>query len=80
MSDFLYGKGYFGRFGIDVVEDGQREQYVVDLNVRTVSSSLLGSPRGHFVSQDMNHAGLVFIRFEMRRRQIGEERWKLDGL
>ena len=76
VSDFLHEKGYYGPVGIDVVEDGRRGQYIVDLNVRTASSSLLGSLRGHFVSRGMNYAGLLLVRFGMRRRGFGE---RMDG-
>ena len=72
VSEFLHRKGYYGPVGIDVVEDGQGEQYVVDLNVRTASSSLLGSLRGHFVSRGLDHAGLLLVRFGMRRREFRE--------
>lgn len=72
VSDFLHGKGYYGPVGIDVVEDGQGEQYIVDLNVRTISSSLLGSLRGHFVSRGLVHAGLLLLKFGMRRREFRE--------
>lgn len=72
VSDFLHGKGYYGPVGIDVVEDGQGVQYIVDLNVRTASSSLLGSLRSHFVSRGLDHAGLLLVRFEMRRNEFRE--------
>lgn len=72
VSNFLHGKGYYGPVGIDVVEDGQGEQYIVDLNVRTLSSSLLGSLRGHFVSRDLDHAGLLLVKFGRRRREFRE--------
>lgn len=70
VSDFLHGKGYYGPVGVDVVEGGRGEQYVVDLNVRTPSSSLLGSLRGHFVSRGMDHAGLLLVRIGMRRKEF----------
>lgn len=73
VSDFLHGKGYYGPVGIDVVEDGHGEQYIVDLNVRTASSSLPGSLRGHFVSRGLDHAGLLLVRFGMRRKEFREE-------
>ena len=70
VSDFLNGKGYYGPVGIDVIEDGQGEQYIVDLNVRTASSSLLGSLRGHFVSRGLDHAGLLLVKFGMTREEF----------
>lgn len=70
VRDFLHGKGYYGPVGVDVVEDGQGEQYVVDLNVRRPGSSLLGSLRGYFVSRGMDHAGLLLVRMGMRRTEF----------
>lgn len=70
VSDFLCGKGYYGPAGIDLIENNQGEQYIVDLNVRTTSSSLLGSLRGHFASRSMDHAALLLVRFGMRRREF----------
>ncbi|KZW03101.1 hypothetical protein EXIGLDRAFT_744267 [Exidia glandulosa HHB12029] len=55
IARWLYGRGYYGPVGADVMEEsraegGEKVQWVVDLNVRTPSSMVLALLSSHFTS------------------------------
>lgn len=47
IGQVLHDEGYFGPAGADIMEDDDGTQYVIDLNVRTATSLILGILRGH---------------------------------
>lgn len=75
VATFLYGKGYYGPAGVDVMVDDQERQWVVDLNVRSCSSVILGLLRGHFEKERGFHEAVLlpilkfpFDRLKFRRK------------
>ncbi|KAF3927777.1 hypothetical protein ABW20_dc0100267 [Dactylellina cionopaga] len=59
IGKFLHEKGYYGPVGADILEDKSGVQWVVDLNVRTPSSLVLGVLEEHFKSRGFDVATLV---------------------
>lgn len=47
IGQTLHHEGYSGPVGADIMETPDGEQYVIDLNVRTATSLILGLLRGH---------------------------------
>ena len=55
----LHDEGYYGPAGADIMETADGTQYVIDLNVRTSTSLILGILRGHCEQRGFN-ASAVF--------------------
>ena len=47
IGQVLYKEGYYGPAGADIMETEDSTQYVIDLNVRTSTSMILGLLKGH---------------------------------
>lgn len=47
IGQVLHDEGYYGPAGADIMEDEDGTQYVIDLNVRSATSLILGLLRGH---------------------------------
>ena len=60
-SAFLHSRGYYGPVGLDVLEDKTGVQWVVDLNVRTGGSYILGTLRKHFEDKGLLYASLLLL-------------------
>lgn len=59
IGQVLNKEGYYGPAGADIMETEDGTQYVIDLNVRTATSLVLGLLRGHCEKRKYN-ACLVF--------------------
>ncbi|KAL8806717.1 MAG: hypothetical protein Q9182_001114 [Xanthomendoza sp. 2 TL-2023] len=70
VASYLHRKGYHGPVGIDVVLSPIGEHYIVDLNVRTPTSMLLGCLRGHFESKGCDRACLIKVTFAFGREEF----------
>ena len=58
---FLHSHGYYGPAGLDVLEDKAGVEWVVDLNVRTGGSYILGTLTKHFVDRGLDYASLLLM-------------------
>lgn len=54
IGKVLHDQGYFGPCGADIMETEDGTQYVIDLNVRTTTSTILGCLRGHCEKRNFN--------------------------
>jgi hypothetical protein len=70
----LHQEGYFGPAGADIMEDEDGVQYVIDLNVRTATSLILGLLRGHCEKREFG-ACLVYecLLLSVSREQLYEK-------
>ena len=75
MGAWLHSHGYYGPCGADILEtaspghDEDTNLYIVDLNVRTSASHILGLMRGHFsVQRGLHTASLTNITVTMTRQ------------
>ena len=75
---FLHSNGYYGPAGLDVLEDKAGVQWVVDLNVRTGGSYILGTLTKHFVDKGLDYASLLLMVDLKISRQALIERFILD--
>ena len=78
VGRMLHSKGYYGPVGLDVLEDKAGVQWVVDLNVRTGGSYLLGQLSKHFVDRGLDYASLLLITGVKMSRQAFIEKFLLD--
>lgn len=54
IGEVLHNEGYFGPCGADIMETEDGTQYVIDLNVRTSTSTVLGCLKGHCEKRKFN--------------------------
>ncbi|KAL6722309.1 hypothetical protein ACLMJK_001416 [Lecanora helva] len=78
VSAFLHSKGYYGPVALDVLEDKAGVQWVVDLNVRTGGSYILGTLKKHFVDNGLDHASLLLLMNVKIDRRALVERFFLE--
>lgn len=80
IGAWLHRHKYYGPVGADILEtasndgdDGSANFHVVDLNVRTSGSLVLGLLRGHFSKRKGLHAASSFsVRLKMGRKEFME--------
>jgi len=48
MAAYVYGYGFYGPMGGDVMTDGSGNQFIVDLNTRVTGDVMMGPLRGHY--------------------------------
>lgn len=54
IGSVLHAEGYFGPCGADIMETEDGTQYVIDLNVRSSTSLVLGCLKGHCKTRSFN--------------------------
>lgn len=70
----LRDEGYFGPCGADIMETEDGTQYVIDLNVRTSTSTILGCLKGHCEKRKFNACGVYeCILLRLSREDLEQE-------
>ena len=80
ISKVLHEEEYFGPAGADIMEDAEGTQYVIDLNIRTATSLILGLLKGHCTKRGFG-ACMVYecILLGLSRKSMYEELKKEFG-
>lgn len=48
VATYVYGRGYWGPMGVDVMEDENGQQLIIDMNIRHTGDLTLGMMKHHF--------------------------------
>lgn len=69
IGKVLHAEGYFGPCGADIMETEDGTQYVIDLNVRTTTSTILGCLKTHCKQRNFNVCGVYECLLLSRSRE-----------
>ncbi|KAG7001480.1 hypothetical protein G7Y79_00031g065950 [Physcia stellaris] len=64
-TTYIFKKGYYGPVGLDVMTDASGQHLIVDFNIRSTASQMLGFFKNHFSRDRGLHEAAIFSRLDL---------------